>query len=119
MAIDASSRRPLLYTVKGGLSGPAIKPIAMRIVFDVSRSVGLPVIAVGGVETVEDVVEFLLAGASAVQIGTTLFREPSAPQRLVRELRSYLERAGVSDVTSLVGAVDLAATKLGPKGSPK
>jgi dihydroorotate dehydrogenase (NAD+) catalytic subunit len=115
MAIDPSSRRPLLHTVKGGLSGPAIKPIALRIVFDVAREVGLPVIAVGGVETVEDVLEFLLAGACAVQVGTVLFRDPGAPQRLVRELAEYLQATGIESVTSLVGGVDLSGTRLDPE----
>ncbi len=75
MAIDSRTRRPLLHTVRGGLSGPAIKPIALRIVFEVSRAVELPVIGVGGVQSVDDVIEYLLAGASAVQVGTTLFRD--------------------------------------------
>ena len=110
MAIDAKSRKPLLYTVRGGLSGPAIKPIALRIVFEVSREVDLPVMAVGGVETVDDVVEFLLAGASAVQVGTVLFREPNAPRRLVGELQAHLSEAGLERVDSLIGAVDLTET---------
>ena len=117
MAVDAQSRRPLLHTVKGGLSGPAIKPIALRIVFDVARNVPLPVIAIGGVESVEDVVEFLLAGATAVQVGTTLFREPSAPERLANELHDYLEAAGVGSVEALVGALDLTGTRLDPAGA--
>ena len=104
-----------MHTVKGGLSGPAIKPIALRIVFDVAREVGLPVIAVGGVETVEDVLEFLLAGACAVQVGTVLFRDPGAPQRLVRELAEYLQATGIESVTSLVGGVDLSGTRLDPE----
>ncbi len=83
MAIDAATRRPLINTLRGGLSGPAIKPIALRIVFDVARKVGLPVIGIGGIETATDVVEFLLAGASAVQIGTALFRDPRTPERLL------------------------------------
>ena len=111
MAIDASTRKPLLYTVRGGLSGPAIKPIALRIVFEVSRNVDLPVIGVGGIETVEDVVEFLLAGASAVQVGTVLFRQPNTPQRLVVQLSQYLRTAGLDRVESLIGALDLTGTR--------
>lgn len=107
MAIDARTRRPRLATVKGGLSGPAIKPIALRIVFDVARAVGLPVVGIGGIETAEDVLEFVLAGASAVQIGTALFRDPSAPQRILVDLRRLLAEQGIDKLASLVGAVEL------------
>ncbi len=105
MAIDPWTRRPRLHTGRGGLSGPAIKPIAVRIVYDVARTVGLPVIGIGGVETVDDVVEFLLAGASAVQVGTALFREPRTAERLVTGLEARLGELGVSRVSELVGAV--------------
>lgn len=107
MAIDPASRRPRLATVKGGLSGPAIKPIALRVVFDVARTVGLPVVGIGGIETADDVLEFLLAGASAVQIGTALFRDPSAPQRILGDLRSRLAAQGVPRISDLIGAVRL------------
>ena len=107
MAIDPVSRRPRLATVKGGLSGPAIKPIALRVVFDVARTVGLPVVGIGGIETADDVLEFLLAGASAVQIGTALFRDPSAPQRILGDLRSRLAAQGVPRISDLIGAVRL------------
>ena len=112
MAIDSGNHKPLLQTVRGGLSGPAIKPIALRIVFEVSREIDLPVIGIGGIETVEDVVEFLLAGASAVQVGTVLFREPNAPRRLVKELGDYLSASGLDRVERLIGAVDLEGTSL-------
>lgn len=112
MAVDHRNRKPLLQTVRGGLSGPAIKPIALRIVFEVARGVDLPVIGVGGVETVEDVVEFLLAGASAVQVGTVLFREPNAPRRLVKELGDYLASVDLDRVDSLIGGIDLEGTTL-------
>jgi dihydroorotate dehydrogenase (NAD+) catalytic subunit len=105
MAIDPWTRRPRLNTHRGGLSGPAIKPIAVRIVYDVARKVGLPVIGVGGVETVDDVIEFLLAGASAVQVGTALFRDPTTAERLVDGLSARLTEIGVAKVTELVGAV--------------
>ena len=105
MAIDPWTRRPRLHTNRGGLSGPAIKPIAVRIVFDVARQVGLPVIGVGGVETVDDDVEFLLAGASAVQVGTALFRDPRTAERLVDALSARLTELGVASARELVGAV--------------
>ncbi len=105
MAIDPWTRRPRLNTHRGGLSGPAIKPIAVRMVYDVARKVGLPVIGVGGVETVDDVIEFLLAGASAVQVGTALFKDPTRAERLVDELGGRLLTLGVARVTELIGAV--------------
>lgn len=107
MAIDARTRRPRLHTVKGGLSGPAIKPIALRIVYDVARQVELPVIGVGGIDSVDDVLEFLLAGASAVQIGTALFRNPATGPDLVEQLARRLEEDGVSRVEDLVGALEV------------
>jgi dihydroorotate dehydrogenase (NAD+) catalytic subunit len=111
MAIDPWTRRPRLATQRGGLSGPAIKPIAVRIVFDVARRVGLPVVGIGGIETVDDVVEFLLAGASAVQVGTALFRDPRAAEKLVDGLAERLAEMQVARVADLVGAVEL-----GPEG---
>jgi dihydroorotate dehydrogenase (NAD+) catalytic subunit len=105
MSIDPWTRRPRLHTNRGGLSGPAIRPIAVRIVFDVARRVGLPVVGIGGVESVDDVVEFLLAGASAVQVGTALFRDPRTAERLVDGLAVRLVELGVPRVADLVGAV--------------
>jgi len=105
MAIDPHTRRPRLATTRGGLSGPAIKPIAVRIVYDVARKVGLPVIGIGGVETVDDVLEFLLAGASAVQVGTALFRDPRTAERLVDKLAERLAAESISSVRELIGGV--------------
>lgn len=107
MAIDTQTRRPKLFTVRGGLSGPAIRPIAVRFVFEVARAVGLPVIGIGGVETVDDVLEFLLAGASAVQVGTAQFRDPQTAPSLVDQLRQRLHDDGVDRVRDLIGAVRL------------
>ncbi len=105
MAIDTHTRRPRLATTRGGLSGPAIKPIAVRIVYDVARRVGLPVIGIGGVETVDDVIEFLLAGASAVQVGTALFRDPRTAENLVARLEERLAADSIGSVRELIGAV--------------
>jgi dihydroorotate dehydrogenase (NAD+) catalytic subunit len=105
MAIDPWTRRPRLHTTRGGLSGPAIRPVAVRIVHDVARKVGLPVVASGGVERVDDVVEFLLAGASAVEVGTALFRDPRTAERLVEALPARLAELGVAQVADLVGGV--------------
>jgi len=105
MSIDPWTRRPRLHTNRGGLSGPAIRPIAVRIVFDVARKVGLPVIGIGGIETVDDVLEFLLAGASAVQVGTALFRDPRTAERLVDGLAQRMTELGATRLDELVGAV--------------
>ena len=105
LSIDPWTRRPRLHTTRGGLSGPAIRPIAVRMVHDVARAVGLPVVGIGGVETADDVVEFLLAGASAVQVGTALFRDPRRAERLVDELAARLAELGVARVADLVGAM--------------
>lgn len=110
MAIDTRTRRPKLHTIKGGLSGPAIRPIALRFVFDVSRAVELPVIGIGGIETIDDVLEFILAGASAVQVGTAQFRDPQTAPSLVAHLRERLAEDGVARLEDLIGAVELEAS---------
>lgn len=106
-AIDIKTRKPRLRTVFGGLSGPAIKPVALRFVLETTRSVPIPVIACGGIMTCEDVIEFILAGATAVQVGTLLFRNPEAPQQLVTQLRRYLEEEGLDSVRALRGKVQI------------
>jgi dihydroorotate dehydrogenase (NAD+) catalytic subunit len=103
MAIDPRTRRPRLATIKGGLSGPAIKPIALRIVHDVARQSGLPVIGIGGIDSADDVLEFLLAGASAVQIGTALFRDPRTPERILGELAERIRELGFRSAREVVG----------------
>lgn len=105
MAIDLKSRRPALANVTGGLSGPAIKPVALRMVWQVSRAVKLPVIGIGGIASATDVLEFLLAGATAVQIGTANFMSPAASQRIAGDLEQYLLDNGINDVKELIGAL--------------
>lgn len=102
-AIDVERRHVLLGHETGGLSGPAILPVALAAVWDVARAVNIPVVGVGGIMTVEDVVRFMLAGASAVQVGTATFRRPTTMMRLIEALPGYLQRLGVEDVTALVG----------------
>ncbi len=106
VAIDAERRRPVLPRVFGGLSGPAIKPIALRMVLEVHRALPeVPLVGIGGIETGRDAVEFLLAGASAVQVGTATFRDPSAPLRIIRELEAFCAAQGLGAVGELVGGL--------------
>jgi len=107
MAIDAEKRRPMLARGCGGLSGPAIKPIALRMVWEVHGALpSVPLVGIGGVETGRDVVEFLLAGASAVQVGTAIFRDPAAPLRILGELERFCAEHGIAEVRELVGALE-------------
>ncbi len=105
MAIDLKTKRPVLANITGGLSGPAIKPIALRMVWQVAKAVNVPIIGIGGIMTATDALEFLLAGATAVQVGTASFLDPGAAGRIVREMEEYLVREGISDVRELIGAL--------------
>jgi dihydroorotate dehydrogenase (NAD+) catalytic subunit len=105
LAIDAHTRRPRIGAGFGGLSGPAIKPIALRLVYQASQAVRIPVIGLGGIRTGEDAAEFLIAGASAVQVGTANFWDPEAPARIARELDDYLKKHKVNNVRELVGTL--------------
>lgn len=108
IAIDARTRRPRLATIMGGLSGPAIKPIALRLVFQVRRAgVPLPISGIGGIQSGLDAVEFLLAGATSVQVGTQSFVDPDACARIAREIASYCASEGVEDVRELIGGLRL------------
>ena len=105
MAIDVDARRPLLGAGRGGLSGAAMRPVAVRAVFDVYEAhPGLPIVGVGGVCCGDDVAEFMLAGASAVQVGTATFADPRAPRRILAEFEAYCERRQVSSASELTGA---------------
>jgi dihydroorotate dehydrogenase (NAD+) catalytic subunit len=103
MAIDVETWRPRLGNVTGGLSGPAIRPIAVLAVYEVARAVKIPIVGQGGIETVTDALEFFLAGASAVGIGTANFTDPRVPQRIAAELSDYLRRRGLTALGELVG----------------
>lgn len=105
IAIDWRNRKPVLGGVTGGLSGPAIKPLALRVVYQVAQAVDIPIIGVGGIESINDVMEFIVAGATAVQIGTANFYDPGLACRLVDELAEVLEEEGASTVTELVGCI--------------
>ena len=106
MAIDAESRRPMLARVVGGLSGPAVKPVALRMVWQVSQAVRIPVVGMGGIMCATDAVEFLLAGATAVAVGTANFVDPTASTRVVDGLAEYCHRHGVARIADLVGALE-------------
>ena len=107
MSIDVETRKPHIANVTAGLSGPAIKPIAVRMVYEVSKSVQIPVIGMGGISTAEDVIEFMLAGASAVQVGTASYWDPRATETIVNELANWCEKHNVERIAELTGAMAL------------
>jgi dihydroorotate dehydrogenase (NAD+) catalytic subunit len=109
MAIDVETRRPKLSNVLGGLSGPAIRPIAVRMVWECSRAVKLPIIGMGGIMTTEDALEFIIAGASAVQVGTANFADPFIWGKLIAGLDDYMTRHGITSVAALIGTLDTGA----------
>lgn len=107
MSIDIHTRRPRIANVTGGLSGPAIKPIAVRCVFQAFRAVKIPLIGIGGIATVEDALEFIIAGASVVQVGTANFYDPTASMKIAQGLAAYCEQHGLTNIRELVGTVQL------------
>ncbi len=109
MSVDWQRREPRLANVTGGMSGPAIKPLALRCVHEVARAVKLPVMAIGGIASADDVLEFMVVGASACQIGTFLFVEPDAATRMLAELKKKLIDAGIKNPAELVGTLKLPA----------
>jgi len=107
LAVDARRRKPRIGAGFGGLSGPAIKPIALRMVYEAARAVRIPVVGLGGIASGEDAAEFLVAGASAVQVGTASFYDPSAVARVSRELDAFLRAEGIAEVKDLVGTINM------------
>lgn len=105
MRIDIRTRRPIIHNNTGGLSGPAVFPVAVRMVWQAAQRVKIPVVGLGGISTWQDAVEMLLAGAAALQIGTVLFQDPYAPVKILEGLSRFLEEEGLSSVTELTGAV--------------
>jgi dihydroorotate dehydrogenase (NAD+) catalytic subunit len=106
MAIDLQRRKPVLANITGGFSGPAIKPVALRMVWQVARAVKVPIIGIGGIMNATDALEFILAGATAVQVGTASFINPSAAQDVAEGIEGWLTANGVSDVKDLIGALE-------------
>jgi dihydroorotate dehydrogenase (NAD+) catalytic subunit len=107
IAIDSETRRPKLATVTGGLSGPAVKPVALRMVWQVSRAVSIPVVGLGGIMNSADAIEFMIAGASAIQVGTASFVEPETSVRIIEGISEYCTRHSVSRVLELTGSLRL------------
>ncbi len=105
MAIDVENRRPRLRYVTGGLSGPAIKPVALRMVWETCRTVKIPVIGIGGITSAEDALEFLIAGARAIQVGTANFYNPAASEQIAIGLRDFCRSHGVEDINELIGSL--------------
>ena len=107
MAIDAERRRPVLSTVTGGMSGPAVKPIALRMVWQVAKAVNIPVVGLGGITNATDAIEFLLAGASAIEVGTANFMDPAVTGKIVDGINEYLDRHGFASVKDIIGALEI------------
>jgi dihydroorotate dehydrogenase (NAD+) catalytic subunit len=108
MAIDLQTKKPALANVIGGLSGPAIKPVALRMVYEVAKKVSIPIIGIGGIESAEDALEFMLAGATAVQVGTANFVNPRASEDVVEGLIDYVKKEKLSSIRSIIGQLDLS-----------
>jgi dihydroorotate dehydrogenase (NAD+) catalytic subunit len=107
MSVDIHTRRPRLATVLGGLSGPAIKPIALRMVFEVARRVAIPILGIGGIATAEDTLEFLIAGATAIQVGTANYYDPLACLKIISGLTRYCQEHQLDSITSLIGSLEV------------
>ncbi len=107
MAIDAERRRPVLSTVTGGMSGPAVKPIALRMVWQVAKAVNIPVVGLGGITNATDAIEFLLAGASAIEVGTANFMDPAVTDKIVDGINEYLDRHGFASVKDIIGGLEI------------
>lgn len=112
MAIDINTRKPKLGNITGGLSGPAIKPIAIRMVWEVANAVKIPVIGIGGIMNVEDAIEFLLAGASAVQVGTALFVNPKSVEEIVQGLEEYMLKNDMGELKDIIGKVIINESRM-------
>jgi dihydroorotate dehydrogenase (NAD+) catalytic subunit len=105
MAIDVEHRRPYLSTITGGLSGPAVRPVAVRMVWQVAKAVKIPVIGLGGITCGRDALEFMMAGASAVEVGTANFLDPAVSVKIVREIEEYCQRHKISDIREIIGII--------------
>jgi len=107
MAVDVERRRPVLSTVTGGLSGPCVKPVAVRMVWQVANAVKIPVIGLGGIACGRDAMEFILAGASAIQVGTYNFVNPAVTMEIIDYMHDYCAKQGVDNISDLIGALNV------------
>ena len=105
MSIDINTKKPKLAAVTGGLSGPAIRPVAVRMVWEVARAVGIPVIGIGGIMAAEDALEFIIAGAAAVEVGTANFINPGVSEDIIEGLTNYLKKNKIADIKKLRGTL--------------
>ena len=105
MAIDVETRRPKIANVTGGMSGPAVKPVAIKLVYEASKAVSIPIIGMGGIMNGLDAIEFMLAGASAVAVGTAIFADPRAPLKVIDEINEYLNSHDIRSVRDIIGQV--------------
>ena len=105
MAVDIERRKPLLSIRTGGLSGPAVKPVALRMVYDVAHAVNIPVVGLGGISNATDALEFMMCGATAIEIGTANFIDPAVTTKVVRGMDEWLDRHGVADIRDIIGAI--------------
>ena len=106
MAIDVERQRPYLSTITGGLSGPAVRPVAVRMVWQVAKAVQIPVVGLGGIMNGRDAIEFMLAGASAIQVGTANFVDPSVTMKIIDYMEDYCQRHGVTDINDIIGMIN-------------
>ena len=118
MAVDWRRQKPMLGNVVGGLSGPAIKPVALRCVYQVSQAVSIPVIGVGGIATLDDVMEFLVAGAAAIQLGTVNFYDPTISMKILDELPAAVASLGAAQVRQIVGTLATSQERQKSAGGP-
>ncbi len=107
MAIDINTRKPKISNVTGGLSGPAIKPVAVRMVYEVAQAVDVPIIGMGGIMNADDAIEFFLAGADAIAVGTAIFADPMAPMKVIRGINEYLDERGIEKLSDIIGTVQI------------
>jgi dihydroorotate dehydrogenase (NAD+) catalytic subunit len=108
MAVDIETRKPKLGNVTGGLTGPCIKPIAVKLVWEAAKAVKIPIIGMGGIQNAADAIEFMMAGATAVAVGTANFYEPQTTLRVIAGLREFMQRKGIKDMREITGSVQVA-----------
>ncbi len=107
MAIDIETRKPKLANITGGLSGPCIKPIAIKLVWEAAKAVKIPIIGMGGIQNAADAIEFMVAGATAVAVGTANFYEPQTPLLVIAGIREFMQRKGIRNVCEITGSVQI------------